>query len=146
MQHRIWTSSGLIVVLAVGGAVLVPRALAAQDTVKVAKPDKPEKVKRGGSNLILESEIAASAAENALDIVQQLRPSMLRARAATGNPDGETGGVSVYVDNVRTGGTESLRNLTRFVIKEIRFLNAGDATQRFGTGNMSGAILVTTRR
>ena len=146
MQRRIWESLGVMVVLVVGGAPLAPRTVLAQDSAKVAKTDKPEKVKRGGSNLILESEIAASAAENALDIVQQLRPSMLRARAATGNPDGETGGVSVYVDNVRTGGTESLRNLTRFVIKEIRFLNAGDATQRFGTGNMSGAILVTTRR
>jgi len=146
MQHRIWESLGVMVSLAVGGALLAPRVMSAQDTAKVAKPDKPEKVKRGGSNLILESEIAESAAENALDIVQQLRPSMLRPRAATGNSDGETGGVSVYVDNVRAGGTESLRGLTRFVVKEIRFLNAGDATQRFGTGNMSGVILVTTRR
>ena len=142
-MRRTWKVVGILVALVVTGAVVTPVAAAAQSG---SKEEKPKAVKRGGSNLILESEIAAAPDDNAFDLVQRLRPSMLRPRAASGSSDGEGGGIVVYLDNVRLGGTESLRNLQRQSVKEIRFINAGDATLRFGTGHPSGAILVTTAR
>ncbi len=146
MKQTRWISLGVLLGMVAGGALLSPRLAGAQDSAQAAKPAKPEKPKRGGAYLILESEIAAVSQENAFDIIQQLRPSMLRPRAPSGNSEGENGGIVVYVDNMRVGGTEALRTVNRSLIKEIRFLNAGDATQRFGTGLPSGAILVTTVR
>ncbi|MEO6447269.1 MAG: hypothetical protein ABIZ91_00040 [Gemmatimonadaceae bacterium] len=142
MLHRTWKSLGLLVVLAVIGVAAVPHVVPAQ----VTKEEKPEKVKRGGAYFITESEINAVVEENAYDIVQRLRPAMLRPRMASGTPEGEGGGIVAYVDNVRSGGTESLRNISRATIKEIRFINASDATQRFGTGHPAGAIIVVLRR
>ena len=143
MMRRSWHHVGFLAALAVAGAVLAPRDLAAQSG---STEEKPKQVKRGGSNLILEGEIAAAPDENAFDLVQRLRPSMLRPRAPAGSPEGEGGGIVVYLDNVRLGGTEALRNVQRQTVREIRFLNAGDATMRWGTGHPSGAILVTTAR
>ncbi len=51
----------------------------------------------------------------------------------------------VYVDNQRTGGPAMLQQLSITVIQEITFLDAITATQRYGTGHASGAILVATR-
>lgn len=143
MSRRIWHHVGFLAALAVASVVLAPRDVAAQSG---STEEKPRQVKRGGSNLILEGEIAASPDENAYDVVQRLRPAMLRPRAPSGTSEGEGGGIVVYLDNVRLGGTESLRNVQRQAVKEIRFINAGDATLRFGTGHPSGAILVTTMR
>ena len=130
----------------VGTAVMGPDSLLAQDTSKMEKPVKPERVKRGGAYLVLEAEIRAATADNAYDLLRQLRPAMLRARAGNQSSDGSGTGIVVYSDNVRLGGTESLKNLDRMSIREIRFVNAGDATQLFGTGHPSGAILVFMKR
>ncbi|MCC6774419.1 MAG: hypothetical protein IT360_24760 [Gemmatimonadaceae bacterium] len=102
---------------------------------------------RGNSNVIIEAEIAASGATSAMEAVQRLRPAMLRSRGAgssVSNPGGDP--IAVYVDGVRAGGPEALNNVTGLSVKEIRFIGAADATTRFGTGHVSGAILVTTKR
>ena len=52
----------------------------------------------------------------------------------------------VYVDGQLRG---DLVELTRFApneVEEVRFMNASDATTRFGTNHVAGAIVVTTRR
>lgn len=51
----------------------------------------------------------------------------------------------VYLDGVRYGRVESLRNLNLEEIREIEFIDAGDATTRFGTDHLGGAILIRTR-
>jgi outer membrane cobalamin receptor len=52
----------------------------------------------------------------------------------------------VYVDNVSYGGIDALSNVQVSQIKEIRFVNARDATTQWGTGHMGGVILVITKR
>jgi hypothetical protein len=83
---------------------------------------------------------------NALEAIQRLRPAMLRAR--TGVTTGEEGNslIAAYVDGVRVGGPEMLTNVSALGVREIRFINATDATQRFGTNHPLGAILVSTKR
>jgi hypothetical protein len=112
-------------------------------------------VRRGSSTLITSEEIAAlgAGAENAFDIVQKLRPSMMRARASTfGTPraDGSQGGESInvvaYVDEIRLGEVGNLRTVPATQILEIRYISATDATQRWGTGHGSGAIQVITKK
>jgi hypothetical protein len=50
------------------------------------------------------------------------------------------------MDDVRLGEPASMVNIPASRVKEIRFMNARDATTRFGTGHSSGVILVTTKR
>ena len=100
----------------------------------------------GGSNgprrnpeLITRQEIEATDALTALDVIQQLRPTFLR-------PPGQADPVIVYVDGVRRGNISELRSLARLSLEQIRYVNANDATLRWGTGHRSGAIEVTTKR
>ena len=50
--------------------------------------------------------------------------------------------VVVYVDNTRMGGPATLAQIPITDVKEIQYLNGTDATQRYGTGHGSGAIIV----
>lgn len=107
-------------------------------------------IRRGGQNLITADEIAASGAgmETAFDIVQRLRPTMLRPRASSfgSNNQPQQVPVLVYTDEVRLGTVESLRTIPATQVQEIRYISATDATQRWGTNHSSGAIQVITKR
>ena len=100
--------------------------------------------------LIPQAEIAANASEasNALQIIEKLRPQMLRSRGTSSptDPTGETARPKVYVDNVAYGELSTLTNLNASQIKEIRFVNSRDATTAWGTGHMGGVIHVIMKR
>ena len=101
-------------------------------------------------DLITEPEIQsrASDASNAFQIIQKLRPQMLRTRGLASPSDrtGESVQPKVYLDNVEYGTMAQLTNVNASQIREIRFLSARDATTRWGTGHMGGVILITTKR
>ena len=102
---------------------------------------------RGNSNLILENEIAASGSSNALEAIQRLRPAMLRGRGSSQIGEGSgSDQIMVYVDGVPAGGLSAASGITALTVKEIRYINASDATTRFGTGHAMGASLITTKR
>lgn len=102
---------------------------------------------RGSSNVIVEGEIGPSGATNAMEVIQRLRPNMLRGRGSAGMEGGANADlIVVYVDGIKAGGLEALSPISAINVKEIRFLSAADATTRFGTGTPAGAILVTTKR
>ncbi len=101
-------------------------------------------------DVITDAEIAERAAEasNALQIVQKLRPQMLTTRGRFSPADSSDAGArpKAVVDGVAYGPVENLANLNAVSVKEIRYLNATDATTRFGTGYVGGVILVTTKK
>ena len=101
-------------------------------------------------DVITAAEIAdrANDASNALQIVQKLRPQMLASRGRFSPTDSsETGSrPKVIVDGVAYGQIENLVNVNAMSVGEIRYLNAADATTRFGTGYVGGVILVTTKK
>lgn len=104
---------------------------------------------RGAANVITEAEIGASAYQNALEVVQNLRPQMLIPRGVGSDATGLSAAsipIIIYMDDVRLGEPSSLTNIPASRVKEIRFMNARDATTRYGTGHSSGVILVTTKR
>jgi hypothetical protein len=89
---------------------------------------------------------------SAYDIVRVLRPSMLTSRGITTARSQSQSrvweadhGIKVYLDGIRYGGVESLATIPANTVREIRWLSAGDATIRYGTGNVAGAIVVATR-
>lgn len=110
----------------------------------------PARVERGNLNLITSAEIQAAGTDmlNAYDLVERLRPTMMRFRNQTGGTrsTGDVLGPVAYVDEQRLGALDLLRTVPRSSIREIRYLSASDATTRFGTGHSSGAIQVLTKR
>ncbi len=97
---------------------------------------------RGPADLITDAEINAGPGyQNALEVVQNLRPNMMRPRAGAGAQP-----VRLYLDDVRMNDLNGLATIPANRVKEIRYINARDATTRWGTDHDSGVILVTTKR
>ncbi|UCC24567.1 MAG: hypothetical protein JSU98_12605 [Gemmatimonadales bacterium] len=100
---------------------------------------------RGPRDRILREELAQYPAMTALDAVRQLRPHWLNRRGEQSIADfGETQ-VQVHVDGSRRGGPEALQAINIRDVEELRYLDAGEATTRFGTGYPMGVILVAIR-
>lgn len=90
-------------------------------------------------------EIAAVQAATAFEVVQQLRPEFLRTRGSVSASGSEAVAV-VYIDGVRAGSLQELRRVPREALQDVRYINAADATTRYGTGHGGGAIMVATKR
>lgn len=97
-------------------------------------------------DLITMEEIQRSTGSTAYEVIEMLRPEMLRTRGSASMRTADPEYAVVYVDGVRTGGLETLRNVPREMLQEIRYINAADATTLYGTGHGGGAIQVRTRR
>jgi hypothetical protein len=96
---------------------------------------------RTSRDVILADEIVTSGARTALEAIKRLRPQMLQGRGVR-----ETQEIAIYVDGTRTEGTRAdLEQIPASQVKEIRYLNGQDATQRFGANHGAGAILVTRK-
>jgi hypothetical protein len=109
---------------------------------------------RRDRNLITLEELQTSTATNLHEAIRQLRPEMLVQRGggaatATLTPSAnapDAGQITVYMDNTKlNGGLVALRDIPVSSVKEVRYLNASDATQAFGTGNTAGAIVLKSR-
>lgn len=101
-------------------------------------------------DVISRADIEATSTGNAYDLVNRLRPQWLRATGvgsvSGGNPS--TYGIVVFLDNVRLGGVETLRNVDSRGIMSIRYLTperAATSLSGVGMEPISGAIVVTTR-
>jgi hypothetical protein len=95
-------------------------------------------------NLLTKEEIATAHVSNAYDAINALRPSFLRYRGQTTITGSDTGYPRVYLDRQAYGDLASLKNLEVGNIRSIRYFNASEASTRFGLGNASGAIEITT--
>ena len=134
-MHRALVSTVMLVALACGGS-------GGQATTQ-SRPI------RGPADRISEAEINAGVYQNALEVVRNLRPGMLIPRGAAPDASGLGAAsipIMVYMDDVRLGDIGSMVNIPAGRVVEIRFINARDATTRYGTGHGSGVILVTTKR
>jgi hypothetical protein len=120
-------------------ALLLPATVYAQDSAK-AKP----KIKRNPDVISMQEIEASTDAHDAYELVKRLRPLWLTMRGV-GSINLPVAELAVYVNGVRMGGPDALRDIPRTDVAEMRFLRGTDATQRFGTGHENGAILVTSR-
>jgi hypothetical protein len=82
---------------------------------------------------------------NVWEAVVRLRPAFLRdqerrsMRSADPRP-------TVRVDNVDFGTLDALKQISVGEVQEVRYLDASEATARFGTGTGRAVILIVTRR
>jgi hypothetical protein len=113
-------------------------------SAQAAAPRAP----RSSQNLITSEEVAKSAASNAYDVVQKLRPQWLRVKSMSVSSiaSGGSDAPSVFLNDVRYGDITSLRSIDITSLRQLQFLTAAEATTRWGTGYPAGAILVTAAK
>ncbi len=96
--------------------------------------------------MITEAELASRSTLTARQAIEQLRPQFLRTRGTTTLGNAQTADVSwVYFDGPRMGTLDVLYTIGVHEIREIRYLNPSEATNRYGTGHVQGAILVSRK-
>ena len=123
---------------------LVPAPPAPGSEVTPQAPKQPPSRARRNQSLIEGPEIEASTALDAYALVQEARPLWLHSRGVVSIQDPRAGELQVYLNGMQYGGVGRLRELMRTEIREIRFYNAAEAQQRFGTGHAGGVIEVST--
>jgi hypothetical protein len=103
----------------------------------------PGSRQRKDPNVITEAELATRSTLTARQAIEQLRPQFLRVRGTTTLGNAQTTDVIwVYVDGTRMGSLEVLSNIGVHEVREIRYLSPSEATNRYGTGHVQGAILI----
>jgi len=101
--------------------------------------------RRSSSEALTEAEMQPDASQDLFTVIQRRRPRWLQNRSAR-TLQGQLG-IAVIVDGVRQqGSVEILRSMRTGDVEEVRYLNARDATTRYGTDMTAGAILVVTKR
>ena len=80
------------------------------------------------------------------EAVRALRPRWLLPRNMASLRNQQRHTPRVYVDGQFRGEIDELTRLAPHEVEEIRFMSASDATTRFGTNHIAGAIVVTTWR
>ena len=99
----------------------------------------------GSRDVITEEQIRSVSVSSAYELIQRLRPEMLQGRGRTSVSDPTAPYPVVYVNGVRARGFDELRSIAATDVQEIRYINAADATTRYGTGHTSGVIEVRLR-
>jgi hypothetical protein len=100
----------------------------------------------GSSSTVLTAEeIDQDLVTTAYEAIQRYRPQWLWTRATPTPYNPHPTPPQAYLDGVRLEGVSELRSVRAAAVESIRYLSPTDATNRFGTDHMGGAILVTTR-
>lgn len=103
-------------------------------------------------DLITQADLSADPAlrsQTVMEVVRTLRPHFLNDHgtntlgAAQGS-DPEAGKVHVSVDNGRIVPLSELSSMHTNEVIEIRYLNAGQAMQKFGSAARQGPVIVVT--
>ncbi|HEX7024367.1 MAG TPA: hypothetical protein VF187_06085 [Gemmatimonadales bacterium] len=131
--------------LVLGGGCAAGRSALAGPT-----PESGSRLRAEGptrANVVDQAEIrAVETGYTALEAVQRLRPEFLSRHAAPRPGDMEEGFAVVYLDGIRLGGLQTLRNIPVSTIVQIRYLRPFDAAQWLGRTHRGGVIAVSTTR
>jgi hypothetical protein len=95
-------------------------------------------------NNITRSQIDVVPDGTAFTVVEQLRPHWLNARTQATPWNPEPAYAMVFVDHLRWGTIYTLDRISTTQIDRIEYLNATDATIRYGLGYLGGIIRVIT--
>ena len=101
---------------------------------------------RSGGDELTGEEIRASTADNLYDAIRQMKPRWLRPRIPSSFSMPESVVPIVYVNNVQFGLIDALYSMHVNEVMHARYVSPADATTRFGTGHVGGAIMVDLTR
>lgn len=141
--------------LAVAACATAPRVSSSDAATRQVAPPRPaaRSAARSAARIggprdpITRAEIARINAADAWDVVRTLRGGFLNSRGITSLRRADGGAwPAVFVDGMHVGTIAELRGIPANTIQMVRFLNAGEAMQRYGAGHAAGIIEVTTGR
>lgn len=99
----------------------------------------------GGGDLLTAEEMAEWASQDLFEVVRKLRPRWLQSRAPATARGRQS--IAIILDGVRQdGGPEVMRGFRTGDIQSVQYMNARDATTRYGTDMTGGALVIQTRR
>jgi len=125
-----------------------PPAATEPDTAAAPAPpasEPPRRLSPRNQGVLEPEEFEGTTAADVLALVQEFRPNWLRGRGTTSIYDPNAGDVKVYVNGVWAGDVNRLHDFRVGEVRELRFLNAGDAQQRYGSGNGGGVIEIVLK-
>lgn len=134
-------SSALLLAAVLACASSPARPPAEGDVAEATRVPRARRI----ANVITRDELAdpSLSGSTGLDAVRRLRPTFLANRGAISLRDPNAGAVKVSIDGGTVGPLDDLDRIRTQEIRSIRYLNASDATQRFGVAaNGSPVILV----
>lgn len=99
---------------------------------------------RSERNLLRTAELSEAQKDlTVMEVLRQLKPHFL---SGTGAMTSGNTGLHVYQDDSRMGGAAVLNEIRMREVVEVRYLNASEASGRFGLGHEGGAIVIKRRR
>jgi hypothetical protein len=96
-------------------------------------------------NVLTVVDLARTGSSDLYSAVQRLRPEWLVVRGGV-DLQGQQAAIAIIMDGLRQNGSvELMRNIPVTDVQEVRFLNARDATTKYGTNMTVGAIEITLK-
>ncbi len=96
--------------------------------------------------VITAAELATSNTSNLFEAIRQLRPRWMERLGPTTFRTEAEYPVLVYMDRIRFGAPDMLRQVPVSLPLSVRYYSASEAQAEFGVGNLQGAIQIVTRR
>jgi len=97
-----------------------------------------------GTGPITSKELRTVDDRDAYTAISLLRPSLLKNRGYTSILLNTPDQPEVFIDGMYYGTFDTLHQIPVHELQEIRFLDVGDATIRYGMGHPSGIIDITS--
>ena len=98
------------------------------------------------ANLLTGDQLRETNVGNVYDALRRLRPQWLRARGSASIVSPDSTEPVVYISGIRRGEVRTLQNVGLDQVERVVFIDARDATTRFGTGHAGGVIMVDVAR
>lgn len=124
--------------------ILVAAATGCASLRAVATDDAP--AGRDARDLLTSDALREVENLSAYEAIRRLQPRWLNERGPSVLVRPARAGRRVYLDGLYFGDMSSLKRMSVRTIQEIRFLSAGEATLRYGTGHPDGAFDIFTRQ
>ncbi|MEQ8329164.1 MAG: hypothetical protein RH859_01750 [Longimicrobiales bacterium] len=100
---------------------------------------------RPDADRISAAELEADQERDVLTLIQRLRPRWLQTRGSD-TFSGQVGATVIIDGMQQQSGLGALRQIRAVEVESVEFMNARDATTRYGMNMAGGAILVTMKR
>lgn len=131
---------------------LVPAAATAAFLVMGCATGSGSTTASSRGNTVTYEELAGTNAATVYEALERLRPDWMSSRGPISmtdpggnNMDPRTARPNVYMNGMRMGDLDSLRDVYVQDVASLRFWEAGEASARFGMGNPRGVIEIIPR-
>ena len=96
-------------------------------------------------NVVTAEDLQRAGDVNLYEALGQLRPTFLRSRGAIIGATTPPAPIQVYIEGMRMGETDHLRQILAKNVAEVRFLEPQQAIARFGGNNTGGALVIVMK-